>query len=355
MDNASKPSPNRLIAWLRRVYRPIGFSRGYSFALWFILGGALMGFSFARLKYLDFRVLCPNPLPKGPGGAVPGECYYFENTTGRAGIIMHLAGILPAAILVIFQFLPAIRHRFLIFHRINGYIILLLSILSIVGVLMIAKSTFGGTLDMQAATGTASIAFLVCQGLGYYNIKKLQIEQHRAWMLRGWVIVGFVITMRIIAIIMSRITSSMSPYYSVGSCAVVDYMYSHNKTIVEALYPNCASFYTGEALDQRILIKGDFNAPRPDQKASGLNVTFGASAWLALAIHCIAVELYLRLTPAEAERLRRVSYQRQLEAGMKNPGNAGLTAQRLGDAEPWACADDGGSVCRQASPEMDRD
>lgn len=43
----------------------------------------------------------------------------------------------------------------------------------------------------------------------------------------------------------------------------------------------------------------------------------------------------LHLTPAEAERLRNVSYQRQVEAGMKHPGRAGLTADRLGDAKIW--------------------
>jgi hypothetical protein len=43
----------------------------------------------------------------------------------------------------------------------------------------------------------------------------------------------------------------------------------------------------------------------------------------------------LNLTPREAERLRNVSYQRQLEAGMKNPGSAGLTVDRFGDSEPW--------------------
>jgi hypothetical protein len=43
--------------------------------------------------------------------------------------------------------------------------------------------------------------------------------------------------------------------------------------------------------------------------------------------------LQLHLTPREAERLRNVSYQRQLEAGMKNPGSAGLTG--LGDCAPW--------------------
>jgi hypothetical protein len=30
-----------------------------------------------------------------------------------------------------------------------------------------------------------------------------------------------------------------------------------------------------------------------------------------------------------------VSYEKQLEAGMKNPGYAGLTAERIGDADPW--------------------
>jgi hypothetical protein len=43
----------------------------------------------------------------------------------------------------------------------------------------------------------------------------------------------------------------------------------------------------------------------------------------------------LHLTPREAQRLRQVSYQRQLEAGMRNPGSAGLTTDRLGDTDKW--------------------
>lgn len=46
--------------------------------------------------------------------------------------------------------------------------------------------------------------------------------------------------------------------------------------------------------------------------------------------------MQLKLTPAESERLRNVSYQRQLEAGMKNPGRAGLTVDRFGDSEKWS-------------------
>ena len=52
----------------------------------------------------------------------------------------------------------------------------------------------------------------------------------------------------------------------------------------------------------------------------------------------VGVEIYLALTPAESERLRRVSYERQLAAGYENPGNGGTTVSKWGDADPGAAA-----------------
>ncbi|EXL65073.1 hypothetical protein FOPG_18687 [Fusarium oxysporum f. sp. conglutinans race 2 54008] len=69
--------------------------------------------------------------------------------------------------------------------------------------------------------------------------------------------------------------------------------------------------------------------------ASALSLGFSMGVWLALAIHAIGIEVYLHLTPAATERLRRISYQRQQERGFKNPGSSGLTSDRLGDAERW--------------------
>lgn len=57
---------------------------------------------------------------------------------------------------------------------------------------------------------------------------------------------------------------------------------------------------------------------------------------MSLFLHMVGVEVYLALTPAESERLKVVSYEKQLEAGFENPGNAGLTAERWGDAAAWA-------------------
>ena len=59
------------------------------------------------------------------------------------------------------------------------------------------------------------------------------------------------------------------------------------------------------------------------------------AGFLALIVHAVGVELYLRLTPRESERLRMVSYERQLERGMKNPGSARLVVERFGDADVW--------------------
>ncbi|KAM0550796.1 hypothetical protein ACHAPJ_008659 [Fusarium lateritium] len=339
-------------ARIKRVYRSVGFTKGYNFVLWFLFGGAFLGFTLSRFIYLDFDgALCPDEPPKGKlygsKGAVPGECHYYQRGIGKAGIILHLAGILPAAVLVVFQFVPVIRHRALIVHRVNGYIILLLSAVGMAGVFMIARHTFGGTLDMQTVTGAASIIFILCMALGYYNIKRLQLEQHRAWMLRGWIIVGHIITMRAISTLMAKITSNTDPSYTVTPCAVIDYMFYHNQTVVQALYPDCINFYTGDAPGQRVIIKGTPGG-RPDEIAAALNSAFGAGAWLALLLHAIAAEVYLHLTPAEAERLRKVSYRRQLEAGMASPGNAGLTVQRLGDTDPWVCPDDGQDLCGDA-------
>lgn len=45
----------------------------------------------------------------------------------------------------------------------------------------------------------------------------------------------------------------------------------------------------------------------------------------------ISVEVYIHLTPGENERLRKVSYERQLERGYKRPGSRGTTSDHLGD------------------------
>jgi hypothetical protein len=188
MVTPAKPAPKGFKTSIRKIYNPLGFSKGYNFALWFIFGGALFAFSLARLMYLNFsKNFCPSKPLAGGNGAAPGECYYYLNFDRyKIGIILHLAGILPAGILAVLQFTPFIRYRWIMVHRVTGYLALLLYIVSLVGALMIARHAFGGGIDIQAWVGFVGIGVLVCFIISYYNIKRLQIEQHRAWMLRGW-------------------------------------------------------------------------------------------------------------------------------------------------------------------------
>jgi len=189
MADEKRPPANGFVRVVRKVYNPLHFSKGYNFVLFFIFAGALLGFALARFMYLNIDGIFCNRLASGGSAAAPGECYYYSGEAGqryRIGLVLHLATILPASVLVVLQFVPVIRHKLLLFHRVNGYVILVLALASVVGILMILEISFGSHLALRTAGGFVCIAFVGSLALAYYNIKRLQIEQHRAWMLRAW-------------------------------------------------------------------------------------------------------------------------------------------------------------------------
>ncbi|KAI1115914.1 hypothetical protein F5Y14DRAFT_107844 [Nemania sp. NC0429] len=322
-------------ARVRKVYHRIGFTKGYNFVLWLIFVGALFGFALSRLHYIDFWGVFCNPNRKRGTGAIPGECFYYTRP-GRyqIGIILHLATVLPASFLACFQFVPVIRRKLMIFHRINGYIVNILSVAGTVGAIMIARRAAGGGFDTQAFVGVLATAFVGAIIMATINIKKLQIDQHRAWMIRAWAYGGVIITTRIAMITSAMLISKVGGFYYAQPCDKINFtLGGQDRTM--ALYPQCAPFFSGENLVQHAVVLAKYRGGNIMEIATVLNVCFGPSAWLATAIHAFAAELYLGATTAEQDRLKNVSYQRQLKAGMKNPGDAGVTAERFGDAKKW--------------------
>ncbi|KXX81407.1 hypothetical protein MMYC01_203077 [Madurella mycetomatis] len=324
---AQNPPPNAFVKFARKVYNPVGFTKGYNFVLFFIFAGAFFGFTLARLHFLDIdKSFCMS------GQAL--DCYYYTaGSVDRIGFLIHLAAILPAALLTCLQFVPVIRHKVILFHRINGYLILILSLVSTAGAIMLARNAVGGWMEVQTGVGFLSIAFLVSLGLAVYNVKRLQIEQHRAWMLRAWFYAGSIITMRLILFASTSIISTHG-YYVAMPCSKVQYFFFGSANATLQQYPECAPYFSNEDPDKTVAVSATLQGYGSNAIAA-FSMNFGAAFWLALALHAIGVEVYLHLTPAEADRLRNVSYQRQLEAGMKNPGRAGLTADRLGDSALW--------------------
>ncbi|KAI1486456.1 hypothetical protein F5X96DRAFT_688757 [Biscogniauxia mediterranea] len=246
MATSTKRLASAFVARARKIYRPIGFSKGYNFVLWFVFTGGFFGFILGRL-----------------------EC------------LRHLGQVLC-----------------------NGHLVILLSILGIADAIMIARNAVGGGLDVQTVVGLLAIMFIGALAMAMFNIKRLQIEQHRAWMLRAWFYLWTV--------------SSVGGYYLAQPCDRINFALGGGQATLAA-YPGCAPFFSGEAPDHHVVVLANYNREDPMQIAAAFNTVFGISEWIIIALHTICIGVYLRLTPAEHERLRNVSYQRQLEVGMKTP------------------------------------
>ena len=350
----SRPPRNRFVYLVRKLYNPLGFSKGYNALLCklrtlcirqmlryfpgFIFDGAFLGFTLARFPYLNiWGNFCP-PVPKPGVSAAPGECYWYETLPrNRIGIILHLGTILPAALLAVFQFVPFIRHKAILYHRIAGYLIFLLVAISDAGAIMAANHAFGGDLATQMFIGFLVIITTISLVFAYINIKRLQIDQHRAWMLRAWFYFASIITLRIIQIIAVTIEGSISAAQQHGAfpCSEMLNVYGGNTTRLYSDYPACSPANAQWAPDGYVAVKGDISGNNVMQAVAALSLNFGMAGILAFFLHAFGIEIYLKLTPRESERLRQVSYERQLERGFKNPGSAGLVVERFGDADPW--------------------
>ncbi|OBT44885.1 hypothetical protein VE00_04775 [Pseudogymnoascus sp. WSF 3629] len=318
---------NWFVRFWRKVYNPLGFKKGYNFPLFFIFGGAMLGFSLARISYLNISGDAPSSFKSA---AVTGEWLWYQHGIHRVGITLHLTTIVPAGILMVFQFVPIIRYKTIVFHRINGYLIILLATLGNVGAIMIARRAFGGTLATQSAVGYLVIATTISIALAYYNIKRLQIDQHRAWMLRAMFALGTIITLRIIMTLASGIISSIGSYSAAMNCGEIAFIYANSPAALQSRYPTCVG---GNNTD--VVVKADINSAFGEEQKASMVLTFGMAWWVAIAMHAVGVEVYLRLTAAEGERLRGVSCEMQKKAGLRNPGSAGLTSDRLGDVGKW--------------------
>lgn len=290
-----------------------------------IFAGAMFGFSLARLQYLDvggrFRQ-----------GAAPGEWYWYQKGLRRVGITLHLAGVIPAGLLMVLQFMPIIRHRALLFHRINGYLVVLLLLVGNVGALMITRRAFGGDLSTQGAAGLLVIYTTMGMVLAYYNIKMLQIDQHRAWMLRTMIMMGVIITTRIIMIITAQIATAIGSYNVIMNCGELASM--QGPSYLAKNYADCLLSNSTVVENALRVVHVNFGH-REEEIGAALRIGFGMAMWISIFLHGFGAEVYLALTPRESQRLRVVSYEKQLEAGMKNPGSAGLVVEKFGDADEW--------------------
>lgn len=112
----------------------------------------MIGFVLARVQTLSLTSrMCPAhfPGPADPEAAkilgIASTCYWISNFVRyRAGMGLHLATSFPAGVLAVMQFVPKIRHHFILYHRVAGYVAVVLMTAGNVGAMMLADTAMGG-------------------------------------------------------------------------------------------------------------------------------------------------------------------------------------------------------------------
>jgi uncharacterized membrane protein len=229
----------------------------------------MLGFCLSRLQDYNFDGLFSF-------NTQPGDWLYFHEGLFRYGMIVHLAGCLPAGLLAVLQFTPIIRHKFILFHRMVGYVTLVLVLISNIGAIIIIRRPAGGDISKQTILALLVILTTLSAVMALWNIRVLQIDQHRAWMLRLWFYMGTIITLRIIAYTGAAIITRIGGFYAIWSCEKIDFTYRQFGVtgILEKKYPQCLS--TNGTLDGQTVVPARFDLTEPEAAGASSNVMFGA-------------------------------------------------------------------------------
>lgn len=166
--------------------------------------------------------------------------------------------------------------------------------------------------------------------------------------------------MRIVQNVACRAVSGQG-YTAMRPCAQIDSDGVLPKSVIEHSWPDCAAYFTGARPDQQVLVRADYYG-LPIEINVAISIVSGASAFVALILHVMGVELYvsipthrstasqqteadlrsqLHLTPAESERLRQASYHKHSASGARHTLRAGSDVNGFEDSAKMAPQSDG--------------
>ena len=149
---------------------------------------------------------------------------------------------------------------------------------------MLARRSFGDAPATQAAVGTLAILVIGSLVMAYINIRRLQIDQHRACMLRAAFYCGTIITVRLIMIIGAQILPLTGNYYSAFSCDQLATIVGGTSML--ETYPQC--FAPNATGSTPIPVIASFTKSA-QTVGTALELNFSMGFWLAIVIHLVGV------------------------------------------------------------------
>ncbi|KAJ7898575.1 hypothetical protein B0H14DRAFT_3853017 [Mycena olivaceomarginata] len=229
-----------------------------------------------------------------PGTSMAGEWFWFNQPTYKVNLFIHIYLSTLGGIGAVFQFIPAIRRRKVIVHRLNGYSVLTCLIVGNICGGIVGRRSFGGDLNVQSGYYVMGLLVVVAALLGIYYVKK-DTRRHRRWMLRMVVYFAASISARLIMLAAASIITIVDTYYSVWRCDEVLNLLTDMETVGD-LYPQCAAAGTNATHIWVAVHSSTHDGPL--NYASALRAVHGMALWIAIIIHAVAVEFYLHKTEA---------------------------------------------------------
>ncbi|KAJ7873750.1 hypothetical protein B0H13DRAFT_2348840 [Mycena leptocephala] len=204
-------------------------------------------------------------------------------------------------IAAVLQFIPAIRRRKIILHRLNGYGVLACLVVGNVSGAIVGRRSFGGELNVQSGYYAMGVMVVVSAIMGIYYVKK-DTRRHRKWMLRMVVYFSATISARLIMLSAASIITIIGTYYSVWRCDEVLNLLGKLET-VQSSYPQCVA--TGDdfarawvavhsSTDDGLSMACYSTASHYSETSASA----GMAIWIAILIHVVVVEFYIHKTEA---------------------------------------------------------
>ncbi|KAF8746982.1 hypothetical protein RHS02_00619, partial [Rhizoctonia solani] len=246
---------------LARPWWMLGFEKWTSLAAFF--GGAIMGYSLAKAPMMSFDELLKR--------FVPGEGYWFEQRFWKISIMIHIFASLRAGIA--------------------------------------GRRGQGGDLNTQSAFYMLASGAACAVIIGCVEARRGALDAHREWMIRAWFYNGALVTTNITALISAHVITAINTYYSLWRCAEVEYVLESSNALAQA-YPQCA---TSNALSNPHNIYVSVHASWREGRlgrGSAIRASYGMALWIAMILHGVGIELYLRMTVRESKKLRELSEQK---------------------------------------------
>lgn len=129
-----------------------------------------------------------------PESYFPRQREVYERET--LGLIVHIAGMIPAAILGPFQFVRRLRESRPRVHRMTGRLYIAGAVIGAVGGLYMAQFAASGA-GARVGFALLGAGVLITTGLALRAIRGGRVETHRDWMTRSYALIFAAVTLRL--------------------------------------------------------------------------------------------------------------------------------------------------------------